>query len=52
MNDGIIFAVSMGAVAVIGTMIENRKERKAMKARHDKRFKEIQENNRRRRGEL
>ena len=52
MKDALIWFGVMGGGCYVGLLLENRKERKAMKARHDKRFKEIQENNKRRRGEL
>ena len=38
------------ACGAVGVMLENRKERKEMRARHNKRFEEIKRNNRRRQG--
>ena len=48
MIDGIILGVTMGAVSIWGVLDQNREERKAMKKRHAKRFREIKENNKRR----
>ena len=51
MIDGIIWSVAMGAVSIWGVLDQNREERREMKKRHDRRFKEIKENNKRRKME-
>ena len=49
MIDGIIWGVAMGIVSVWGCVDQNMEERREMKRRHDRRFKQIKENNRQRR---
>ena len=51
MLDAIIFGAAMGAVSIWGVLDQNREERNEMKKRHDRRFKQIKENNKRRKME-